>query len=59
VRVEASDDRPGAAAGEAVGRLPGRTAAWLARSLERALAEEGLSLPQYRLLAFLSEGRRP
>jgi len=55
VRVEASDDGPG----EAVRRLPGRTAAWLARSLERALAEEGLSLPQYRLLAFLSEGRRP
>ena len=38
------------------GLLPGRTVAWLAKSLERALAEEGLSLPQYRLLAFLSEG---
>ena len=41
---------------EAVGLLPGRTAAWLAKSLDRALAEEALSLPQYRLLAFLSEG---
>jgi long-chain acyl-CoA synthetase len=70
VRVEASGGEPGliagrltdsragnaVVAGDAVGPLPGRTVAWLAKSLDRALAELGLSLPQYRLLAFLSEG---
>jgi long-chain acyl-CoA synthetase len=30
--------------------------AWLAKSLERALADVNLSLPQYRLLIFLSQG---
>ena len=63
MRVEASgnrasrNDAPATAdAAGGVGLLPGRTVAWLAKSLDRALAGEGLSLPQYRLLAFLSEG---
>lgn len=34
---------------------PGRTIARLARQLDRALAAVDLSLPQYRLLVFLSE----
>lgn len=36
--------------------LPGRTAARLAKVIEVAVAEAELSLPQYRLLAFLAEG---
>jgi|SRR5579875_253488 len=39
--------RPGAA---------GRTVAWLAKVVERALAEVDLSLPQYRVLGVLAEG---
>lgn len=34
----------------------GRVAARLARQVERALADADLSMPQYRLLALLSEG---
>ncbi|HLI73298.1 MAG TPA: MarR family transcriptional regulator [Acidimicrobiales bacterium] len=34
----------------------GRTAAWLSKQLERALAEVDLSLPQYRILGMLAEG---
>ena len=34
----------------------GRAAAWLAKHVELALAEVGLSLPQYRVLGVLSEG---
>jgi len=34
----------------------GRAAAWLAKQVELALAEVGLSLPQYRVLGVLSEG---
>ena len=34
---------------------PGRAAARLAHAVENALTETGLSLPQYRLLVFLSE----
>jgi long-chain acyl-CoA synthetase len=34
----------------------GRTAAWLARRVEVALADIELSLPQYRLLALLGQG---
>lgn len=33
-----------------------RAVAWLARAWERSLGEVELSLPQYRTLAFLSEG---
>jgi long-chain acyl-CoA synthetase len=47
---------PDAVGTQALGLLPGRTVAWLAKSLERALAEVNLSLPQYRLLTFLSQG---
>lgn len=36
---------------------PGRTAARLARQLELALAEVDLSLPQYRILILLDEGK--
>jgi long-chain acyl-CoA synthetase len=36
---------------------PGRTAARLAREVERALAEVDLSLPQYRILILLDEGK--
>ena len=36
---------------------PGRTAARLARQVELALAEVGLSLPQYRILIHLDEGK--
>jgi long-chain acyl-CoA synthetase len=35
---------------------PARAAAYLARVLELALGDAGLSLPQYRLLTFLSRG---
>jgi long-chain acyl-CoA synthetase len=35
---------------------PARVLARLARHVENALAEEELSIPQYRLLAFLSQG---
>lgn len=31
-------------------------AAWLAKQVELGLSETGLSLPQYRMLGFLSEG---
>jgi long-chain acyl-CoA synthetase len=34
----------------------GRAVAWLARQFEVELAEAGLSLPQYRLLSYLSTG---
>ena len=34
----------------------GRAAAWLAKHVELALADVGLSLPQYRVLGVLSEG---
>jgi len=34
----------------------GRTAAWLAKQVEVALADVELSLPQYRVLALLAEG---
>jgi DNA-binding MarR family transcriptional regulator len=34
----------------------GRTVAWLAKQVERALAGVDLSLAQYRVLGFLSEG---
>jgi DNA-binding MarR family transcriptional regulator len=34
----------------------GRTVAWLAKQVERALTEVELSLAQYRVLGFLSEG---
>jgi len=37
-------------------RGAGRTVAWLAKQVERALAEVDLSLAQYRVLGFLSEG---
>jgi len=33
-----------------------RTAAWLAKQVELGLADADLSLPQYRILAFLAEG---
>ena len=36
---------------------PGRTAARLARQLELALAEVDLSVPQYRILILLDEGK--
>lgn len=35
---------------------PGRVAAWLAKLVELALAESGLSLPQYRVLGLLDGG---
>jgi long-chain acyl-CoA synthetase len=35
---------------------PGRAVAWLSKHVELALAEVGLSLPQYRVLGVLSEG---
>jgi long-chain acyl-CoA synthetase len=38
-----------------LGARPGRVAARLAKLVERAVTEADLSLPQYRLLAFLSE----
>jgi long-chain acyl-CoA synthetase len=34
----------------------GRAAAWLAKHVELALVDVGLSLPQYRVLGVLSEG---
>ena len=34
----------------------GRAVAWLARQFEVELAEVGLSMPQYRLLSYLSTG---
>ena len=34
----------------------GRTAAWLSKQVERALADVDLSLPQYRILGMLAEG---
>jgi long-chain acyl-CoA synthetase len=34
----------------------GRAVAWLAKHVELALSEAGLSLPQYRVLGVLSEG---
>jgi long-chain acyl-CoA synthetase len=34
----------------------GRTAAWLAKQVELALAAADLSLPQYRILGLLTEG---
>jgi DNA-binding MarR family transcriptional regulator len=41
---------------EPFGILPGRAAARLARIVDRALADADLTMPQYRLLVFLSEG---
>jgi long-chain acyl-CoA synthetase len=35
---------------------PGRVAAWLAKLVELALAESGLTLPQYRVLGLLDGG---
>jgi len=37
--------------------LPGRAAARLARVVDRAVADADLTMPQYRLLVFLSEGQ--
>ena len=42
-------------AGTVIGARPGRVAARLAKLVERAVTEAELSLPQYRLLVFLSE----
>jgi len=52
---------PEAGAGATVvgGRVPGslgRAAAWLSKQVELALADAGLSLPQYRILGVLAEG---
>ena len=50
---------PSAAPGDAPTADPsslGRTAAWLSKQLERALADVDLSLPQYRILGMLAEG---
>jgi DNA-binding MarR family transcriptional regulator len=41
---------------EPFGILPGRAAARLARVVDRALADVDLTMPQYRLLVFLSDG---
>src|SRR3954466_9670575 len=41
---------------EAAVTAAGRAVAWLARQFEVELAEAGLSLPQYRLLSYLSTG---
>lgn len=41
---------------EAIGAGPGRAAARLARVVDRALGAADLTLPQYRLLLFLTEG---
>ncbi len=35
---------------------PGRAAAWLSKQVELGLTDVGLSVPQYRVLALLSEG---
>ena len=35
---------------------PARTAAWLAKQVERVLADADLTLPQYRVLGLLGEG---
>ena len=42
---------------EPFGILPGRAAARLARVVDRALADVDLTMPQYRLLVFLSDGQ--
>ena len=42
---------------EGFGFVPGRVAARLSRVVERALGDADLSLPQYRLLTFLRDGR--
>lgn len=55
--LSGADSAPVTSAGAAA--LPprhGRVAARLARAVENALSEIGLSLPQYRMLIFLDEG---
>jgi long-chain acyl-CoA synthetase len=42
--------------GAARAARPGRVAAWLAKLVELALAESGLTLPQYRVLGLLDGG---